>query len=709
MKKLALTTFLGLLFSISTLAQDKNNPTPTPEEEEVVRISSELVLVDALVLDKQGKQVTDLTADDFVVYQDGKPQEITTFTYVRGGKANAGSEDPGKKQTGKNKLPVPPAALRANRGRIITFVIDDGNCLASPEGLATARDGVKKFIDDQMLPDDRVAIYRTRGGTSLLQIYTSNKEVLKRIVNKVNWVPSRCGSAFDPARDTSTIKATGSGERSFENEETKEFKKNISENERENQVIGSVGVLGFVIDRLRVLPERKLVFFISEGIATKFGERAYSALREVADKASRSSVVIYTMSQKGLTVPGFTAAQDEVLPGILGGTDDTFALNESRQEEERALNDGLSYLAYATGGKFIHNKNFLDPEIGKVLEAETGYYLIGYQPEGGTFNSKDFHRIQVKLKRDDLSISSRKGFYGRNEKESRPKYKNSQNPLYEAIASPFSENRIDLRMTTLVGVDPGTGSYIRALFHIGGDDLTFIDDGEYKKVVLDVVAVTLNEKGEVIEEFNRTYPIRVPLRGIDTVHRNGLDYSADIPIKKPGFYSFRLAVRDVESNRLASAGDFLEIPKTKNDRFFLAGLITTSEGSNGKPLLTENRPAKTAFAPVFDFGIPSIRQHRIGTSLIYSYDIYNAKKDRSTGQPQLTKQIRIYREGKLLIEGKETPLELKSKTGDEQIRDVGHINLNQGVAPGEYVLQVIVRDKLAGKTESQWIDFEVIE
>lgn len=63
-----------------------------------------------------------------------------------------------------------------------------------------------------MLSDDKVAIYRTKGGASLLQMYTSNKEALNRTLSKVNLLRSGgCGSTFDPLRDKSTIKVTGSG------------------------------------------------------------------------------------------------------------------------------------------------------------------------------------------------------------------------------------------------------------------------------------------------------------------------------------------------------------------------------------------------------------------------------------------------------------------------------------------------------------------
>src|SRR6185436_19367558 len=124
-----------------------------------------------------------------------------------------------------------------------------------------------------------------------------------------------------------------------------------------------------------------------------------------------------TMSEKGLTAPGMIEAEDEVLPA------DTDALREARVTEERELNDGLAYLAYATGGRFVRNKNFLDKQIREILNTETGYYLLGYQPDDETFKGKDFHRIEVRLKRTDLKIASRKGFYGRSETESRPKYK----------------------------------------------------------------------------------------------------------------------------------------------------------------------------------------------------------------------------------------------------------------------------------------------
>jgi VWFA-related protein len=705
MKRFFFIGSLLLFLSTSAFAQ---KPTPTPAgeqpktDDDIIRISSQLVLIDALVVDKDGKQVSDLTADDFEVLQDGKPQKITSFGYVNssGNPVNDKAQTQNKKD--KKALPLPPISVRASKGRIITFVIDDGNCLATPGGLATARDGMKKFIDEQMLPDDKVAIYRTRGGSSLLQMYTSNKEVLKRIVDKVNWMPSGCGSAFDPARIDSINRSNPTDSRLNPNESDKKFKKDVADDERRNQAIGTFGVLNFVIERLKNLPQRKIVFFISEGIQIPLGSRTLDAMRDVTDNATRSSVTFYAMSEKGLTVPGMIEAADNVDPT------ETDALRENRITEERELNDGLAYLAYSTGGKFIRNKSFLDQEIRKILDEETGYYLLGYQPDDETFKGKEFHKIEVTLKREDLKIASRKGFYGRADAESRPKYKSENSPMYQAISSPFQENGMDIRMTTLVETGAAEGGVIRALFHVKGQDLTLIDDaGGLKKTILDVVFVLLDEKGKVVQEYNRTYPIRIPERGVAVVLQNGLDYSTDIPVKKSGFYSLRLAVRDANSKRLGSAGDFVEIPNVKKDKFFMSGLLTTDVTTEGKPVMPKTRSAKAAFAPVFVNTIPSIRQYPAGTVLAYIYNIYNAKPDAATKQPKLVKQVRLYKNGKLVGDTGEKPLEIQPQTDMTRIADYSFLRLAQTMETGEYILQVIIRDTLANKTTSQWMDFEV--
>lgn len=700
-----LPTLAILFFSFATAAAQTASPTPPLDAEDTVKISTSLIQMDVVVTDKDKKPVTDLGIGDFQVFQDGKPQTITSLTYV-----NAATSERtvlARKKDGEKQRPVPPAGVRAKSGRIITFVLDDGNCLASAEGTKSIIDGMKKFVAESMLPDDRVAIYRTQGGTSLMQMYTSNKEVLKRKLDKMNLIRAgNCESAFDAQRDKSTIKFTGQGASTFESKADKEFKKDNEDRERDNQVIGSIGVLNFVVDRLKNAPQRKLVFFLSEGLATPFGTRASEALRDLADKASRSSVVINTVSAKGLTNPGMLTAQDEVLPGIINGSDNTAAASDARRDEERELNLGMSYLAYATGGEFSR-QNYLDVAVGKILAAQTGYYLVGYEPTDETFKGKDFHKIDVKVTRPGLRVTSRNGFYGRTDKESQPVYKTPDSPLYQAISTPFQDDQIDVRLTAMYGQNPTEGSYVRALLHVPGSGLTLTDEPNgNKKALIDVVAVTLDERGKVVDEFNRTYPIVIPKQGVETVVRNGLDFSSDFVMKKPGVYTLRVAVRDNNSKRLGSAGDFVEVPDVQKGRFLVSGLITTPLTADRRPVVPQTRTADRAFAPVLSTETASVRQYNRDSALAFAYSVYNAKTSPQ-GNPNLTRQVTLFKDGKPVAELPEETVKANAAAG-ARIDDFGILRLGSDIEQGEYVLQIVVRDKTANRDSSQWIDFEIL-
>ena len=56
-------------------------PTPKPGDDDVVKISTNLVQIDVTVPDKNGKVVRDLRPDDLEVYQNGKRQEISNFSF----------------------------------------------------------------------------------------------------------------------------------------------------------------------------------------------------------------------------------------------------------------------------------------------------------------------------------------------------------------------------------------------------------------------------------------------------------------------------------------------------------------------------------------------------------------------------------------------------------------------------------------------------
>src|SRR5687767_13907346 len=181
-------TVLFFAFTIPVLTQTPK-PLPTPiEDDDVVKITTKLVQFDAVVTDKNGNQIKDLKADDFEILQDGKPQTITNFSYVNT-ESLAQSSQVTTVKNGKSVVSPPLPVRPGNTGRIITFIVDDGNCAASLVGMTATREALEKFIVEQMQPSDLVAIYQTRGGTSLLQQYTSDKSQLMSVARKIRWYP----------------------------------------------------------------------------------------------------------------------------------------------------------------------------------------------------------------------------------------------------------------------------------------------------------------------------------------------------------------------------------------------------------------------------------------------------------------------------------------------------------------------------------------
>jgi len=153
MKHLFFTTFIicivFFLFSSVALHAQKVQPTPPPTDDNVVKITTKLVQFDAVVTDKDGNQVKDLNIADFEILQDGKPQKITNFSYINT-ESPAQSSPVTTIKNGKNVILPPPARVRPESGgRIVTFIVDDGNCTASQIGMTAAREALSKFVAER--------------------------------------------------------------------------------------------------------------------------------------------------------------------------------------------------------------------------------------------------------------------------------------------------------------------------------------------------------------------------------------------------------------------------------------------------------------------------------------------------------------------------------------------------------------------------------
>lgn len=706
-------------------ASTNKQTAPQKDKDEVVRISVTLVQIDAVVTDDKGRQVTDLKAEDFEVYEDGRRQHISNFNYVASPSASAPPPAPADKAN-KNAPPAPPVNLRPEQvRRTIALVVDDLGL--SFESTAQLRDSLKKFVNEQMQPGDLVAIIRTGAGMGALQQFTNDKRQLYAAIERVKWNPLGRGgiSAFAPFERETSIGAMqrersgqnrGEQSRSEREREAQRSGESIEQLREDVFAVGTLGALNFVVRGLRDLPGRKSVILFSDGFrlfrrdgASESNQRILESLRRLTDLANRASVVVYTIDARGLQTLGATAADQSLDPREMAQK-----LNE-RKDEFFDTQEGLNYLANETGGLFIRNTNDLNRGIGRVLEDQKGYYLLGYVPEASTFRAekglRKFHKFSVKVKRAGLKVRTRTGFFGIADEE-RPAQRTPAQQLFSALISPFASGDIHLKLTSVYGHEVKGGSFVSSMLHIEGKDLTLTEEeGGFHKSIVNIAAVTFSDNGRVVDQNNRTYTIRVNDEQYQKILKHGFLYTIIVPVKKPGAYQLRVAVRDDASERVGAANQFIEVPDISKDRLALSGII--AGGSNSSEL---NKPtsasAEGAVESANPQASPSVRKLRGGMVLDYVFMIYNAQLDRATARPQLESQMIMLRDGKPVFTGKVSQIEIGQQADMKHIPAGGRIQLATNMEPGEYVLQIIVTDKLAKEkynTTTQWIDFEVVK
>ncbi|HEX6284310.1 MAG TPA: hypothetical protein VFZ71_05520, partial [Pyrinomonadaceae bacterium] len=176
---------------------------------------------------------------------------------------------------------------------------------------------------------------------------------------------------------------------------------------------------------------------------------------------------------------------------------------------------------------------------------------------------------------------------------------------------------------------------------------------------------------------------------------------------------FRTALRDEPSGRVGSASQFVQVPDIDKDRLSTSGLLI-----RGMPLDSYIKGLTTA--AFLDSGAEdsdpmantSVRQFRTPSAMVYALAIYNAQIDKATGKPNLTIQARLFRNGELVFTGNALPFDIRDQADPKRLGGGGAIQLGTTMTPGEYVLQIVVTDRLAKekyRVATQWMDFEIVQ
>jgi len=697
LRSISAFAIFGLLSIASIQSSAQQAPPPTPG---VIRINVNLVQMDAVVTDSSGKPVTNLKPEDFEVLQDGKPQKITNFEFIRV-RDPLRAFDASVLPTPRNATPPPSqtALKQQDIRRTIALVVDDLGL--SSDSIVRIRESLKKWVDFEMQPGDLVAVVRTNAGVGTLQQFTNDKRMLYSAIDMIRYQPGRVGIAsISPLSPLGPVNTA------------------LFDDEVEHAYLRmSFASIQYVIRGLRDLPGRKSLVLFSESMRLTFLDgpgivgtsgttdtTREDNLRKVADEANRSSVVIYGIDPRGPTFTGLTASD-----GDGGRTSDQ--LGEVVGQRSQALiqsQDGLVILPAKTGGLFYTGSDITN-SLRRAVDDGNGYYLMGYQPESSTFDERSsegrFHSISVRVKRPDLKVRSRTGFFGTPDNRPAPVPQTRAAQLAKALVSPFTTGDLNVRLTTLFSYSDADGPFVKALLHFDARDLTFTEqpDGS-QSAEMDVAIVTFDSEGKLSANVDKTWKLNYPKAAYEEVLRRGLVYSTPVPMPKAGPFQMRVALRDTNSQKLGSASQYVEVPDVKSGRLVLSGIVMTA----ARQAAASGTAAEDDREDID--GTPAVRIFKAGSAVSYAYEILNIRTE-GNDRSQLESQIRLFRDGQPVYSSTQSPISATGQPNAKRLAVGGRLELTK-IQPGNYVMQIVVSDtkrKDKNGIMAQSMDFQVKE
>lgn len=687
-----------------------------PSEPPRFRVAVDLVSIDAVVTDRNGEVVRDLTAADFEVLQDGKRQKVTFAQFVPVSTA----APPAATASGSGAVPAPavrgapsppaPSITREQVRRTIILVVDDLGL--SVEGLNNVRPALREFVDTGLLPTDLAAIVRTGEANGLLQPLTNDRGVLQAAIDGLRYnTLSRKG--VSPSGDVLQL---GGAAPEFED---------VGELRRQASTEGSLAALHLVVQAARDLPGRKTVVFASEGFQLALAPaeamtfprrddntRVRSGVDGIIDQAARSGVVIYAIDGQALQPAGLRASDDihrtaeqtdprtnpdrDAMAGMVRG------LAADRLRNTRNAQESLAYLAEQTGGFAVVNTNDLASGLGRIANDVRDYYVIGYEPDQDTFalkgKSPRLHKIGVNVRRAGVHVRARKEFIGVRDPERPSGAPTPAQQLVRAAMSPFSAATIALHATNLPGYAPGRGLFVRAVLHLDAHALAFTGQaGAPRTAMVDLVGLVFDSDGVQVDNIATGFNVTLENAAAEQALKDGLVYTARVPIAKPGGYQLRYAVRDRSSGAVGSAGGFVTVPDVPGGAFALSGLVLRGDDGTGTGAAIDSD--RFLLGPA-----DALRVYAPGTQLKYACEIYNAR-----APVQLV--LSLWRGSERVLAN--PPVTLAPTPGTSAaLAAEGVFKVEQTLPPGRYVLQLAAQTTDPGKRRRvrravQQMEFEV--
>ena len=574
--------------SAAARADGQTGVTPSAQP---LRSGVDLVEIAALVRDQDGRLVTDLTAADFQVIENGTPQMIAAFQRVSMPvRSIGGGAAPLSSDVASNE--------RATDARIFILVLDALH--VAPVRTRVVRDYARQFIERHAGPADLVAVVSPGGLAAATQDFTSDKARLLAAVGQF------AGSKLLSASVEIEQEANGLRAPMHQGMDP-------SDGERTNRVRALASVLDALAGHLaRVENRRKSLLLFSEGIdydmldvtgkLQRYSSEVMKALDEAIGALMRSNVSMYPIDPRALS----SAEGDLVENPVFRPTP---SVTQSSVEAEYSGSvRGLRHMAESTGGFAAVDRNDIGPAFERIIEESSDYYILGYTPSKRATPGEP-RTIDVRVSRPGTRVVARKGYVApvapargfssptaieeapftpntpvlaRNNRIDIPAPETSVRPppgvpaeLSRLLASPLPRTGLPLRVQAVAFKGSNRKAAVRLVVEVLGRSLAFAERSGRFEEHIELALLTVDDRARASNGTSARLDVRVTTDELQRVKATGVRWLTQLDLV-PGHYQVRVAGRALGTATSGSIAWDIDVPVFESDRLTMSGVTLTS-------------------------------------------------------------------------------------------------------------------------------------
>jgi VWFA-related protein len=596
----------NLLAQAPQQAQQPQAPARPPG---VMKVTTEIVLVNVVARDKHGNLIKDLKKDDFTLYEDGKKQDIASFDFEKVDEmvmaGAAGTTVTGTADAVKGGLlnKNVPKSLNARDRRLMLMFFDFS--AMEPDDIDRAVDAAKKYVNSKMQPADLVALMSLDTNLQLDLDFTDDKA---KLLAKLSAYNDSQGQGFENGSEgSSSGEAETSGSYTPDDTDYNTFS-------ADRKLLA----LESVMSAMGKIPQKKSLVYFSNGI-TQSGIDNQSALREATAAAVRANVSIYPVDVRGLSsFPAGGQAQSASLHGNAAYTGAS-VLNDLNGND--ASQETLYTLAADTGGKAFMDTNDLSGVFSVVQKDTSAYYVLGYTSSNHLKDGR-YRRLKVTVNRPDVKLEYRAGYYADRDYQ-HMKSTDRETQLEDELAAELPDTDLPVYAGAAYFRQDETHYYLAVSLLIPGPQIPFVQAQDKDKATIDIIGQVLENGRLPVGRLRDT--VKLTVDSSQQVRRKNVQYNTGF-VLAPGNYQLKFVVRENGTGRMGSFETDVHVPDLRKAPMRMSTVVLSSQrvpftGKKSKfqPLISEQTELVPSVTHVF----------QQDQKLYLQYEVYDAAKAKA--------------------------------------------------------------------------------